>query len=288
MSKADYILRSLSKISSKRWEHYIINRIWHRLDDQEIEFVCQQGVRSADGRIYLADFFLPQLGLYLEIDEPHHEDESARIRDAIRRFDIAEASGFEERRISVSGKTLQEIDDEVDAFIELVRSSKAERVRDNTFVDWDYERRYTAALHLEAGYIAVGPRAAFRTHSEAMRCFGYTKGHYQRGAWTIPAHISEAIDLKGKSMIWFPRLYEQPDWINSMSDDGLLITEINKNPANQYDDPWDSRIVMARSRDELGRNLYRFVGVFEPIPEFRSGNEHRFRRIDTRVKTYGS
>ncbi|WP_413475970.1 AbaSI family restriction endonuclease [Hafnia paralvei] len=40
MSKDDYILRALSKISHKRWEHYIINRIFHRLNDPELEFLC--------------------------------------------------------------------------------------------------------------------------------------------------------------------------------------------------------------------------------------------------------
>ncbi|WP_408015001.1 AbaSI family restriction endonuclease [Roseovarius gahaiensis] len=38
MSKSDYILRSLSKLSSKRWEHYVINRLFHRLNDPEVEF----------------------------------------------------------------------------------------------------------------------------------------------------------------------------------------------------------------------------------------------------------
>ncbi|WP_375295724.1 MULTISPECIES: AbaSI family restriction endonuclease [Morganellaceae] len=46
MSKDDYILRALSKISHKRWEHYIINRIFHRLNDPELEFLCQQCIRK--------------------------------------------------------------------------------------------------------------------------------------------------------------------------------------------------------------------------------------------------
>lgn len=82
MSKTDYILRSLSKITKKRWEHYVINRIFHKLDDPEIEFVCQQCIRKANSpdKIYLADLFFPQLALYLEIDEEHHDSDEAKKR----------------------------------------------------------------------------------------------------------------------------------------------------------------------------------------------------------------
>lgn len=86
-------------------------------------------------------------------------------------------------------------------------------------------------------------------------------------------------------MVWFPRLYEQKRWNNSLSEDGLTITEINKNPDEAYAERWDMRIVMARSRNALNQTLYRFVGVFEVIPEFSSGNERRFRRVADTVKT---
>ena len=89
-------------------------------------------------------------------------------------------------------------------------------------------------------------------------------------------------------MVWFPKLYEQGGWINSLSKDGKVITEINRDPQHSYDEPWDYRIVMARSRDELNRTLYRFVGLFEVVPEFSSGNEHRFRRIATNIRTCSS
>ncbi|MGB1033556.1 MAG: hypothetical protein ACPGVS_00915 [Primorskyibacter sp.] len=49
---------------------------------------------------------------------------------------------------------------------------------------------------------------------------------------------------------------------------------------------WDQRIVMARSQDAFNRTLYRFIGVFEVIPGYHEGHEHRFRRIASSVKTY--
>lgn len=288
MSKADYILRSLSKISKKRWEHYVINRIFHRLDDPDVEFVCQQCVRKQDGKIYLTDLFFPQINLYLEIDEGHHENDEAKKNDAKRNFDIVEATGFEEERISVVGITLEEANKEIEKFIVKIRTRKDELVAKDSFHGWDYKHRFTAYPHLESGRIEIGPNSAFRTHKDALNCFGYNKGHLQKAVWNMPPHVSDAIGLRGKCVVWFPKLYEQPGWSNSLSDDGKIICEINKNLDGGYDEPWDMRIVMGRSRDELNRILYRFLGVFEVMQEYRNGREHRFRRVATSVKTYSA
>ena len=68
VSKEDYITRSLSNLDFKRWELYVVTRIFHRLNDPEIEFVFQQPIRNSSTRNpYLVDLFFPQLGLYLEI-----------------------------------------------------------------------------------------------------------------------------------------------------------------------------------------------------------------------------
>ena len=281
MSKADYVLRSLSKVSTKRWEHYIINRIYHRLNDPDIEFICQQCIKRGD-RYYLADLYFPQFGLYLEIDEAYHEGDQAIISDARRRLDITEATGLTEKRISAKGFSLEEVDANVEEFIEFLRQQKSEA---KDFAAWDYEHRYKPEPHIARGFITIGPHSTFRYQRDALRCFGYTKSHFQKGAWNLPPETVEKIELSGKCMVWFPRLYEQKRWNNSLSDDGLIITEINKNSDDAYAERWDTRIVMARSRNALNQTLYRFVGVFEIIPEYGSGNERRFRRVAETVKT---
>lgn len=281
MSKSDYILRSLSKLSSKRWEHYVINRLFHRLNDPEVEFVCQQCIRKGD-KYYLADIFFPQFDLYLEIDEAHHDSDNALINDARRRFDIAEASGLTEVRISTSGVSIEQVDASIEEFIDLIRRRKSEA---SEFNAWDYEGRYKPEAHIARGFITIGPHSVFRYQKDALRCFGYTKGHFQRGVWNLPAEVVDEIELSGACMVWFPRLYEQKRWSNSLSEDGCVITEVSKNPEETYSERWDRRIVMARSRNVLNQTLYRFVGVFEVIPDFSSGNEHRFRRISKSVKT---
>ncbi|MBW6100161.1 hypothetical protein KZ774_08700 [Escherichia coli] len=69
-----------------------------------------------------------------------------------------------------------------------------------------------------------------------------------------------------KCMVWFPKLYGNSDWGNELTDDGNKIIERNIKDDEGYTERWDKRIVMAHSRDELNRTLYRFLGVFEAIP----------------------
>ncbi|MEX9773405.1 AbaSI family restriction endonuclease, partial [Morganella morganii] len=225
MSKDDYILPALSKISHKRWEHYIINRIFHRLNDPELEFLCQQCIRKEghSGKIYLADLLFPQLKLYLEIDEAHHDSDEAKMADAIRRLDIMEATGFIEKRIPANNITLDKIDHLVDEFILLVRDRKVQLKAQSLFCPWDYDGRYTAQKYRDAGFIEAGPYAAFRYHRDALQCFGYgDKGHHQSGSWRVPETVVKAIGLDGDVIVWFPRLYKAGEWDNSLSIDGDL------------------------------------------------------------------
>lgn len=289
MSKDDYILRALSKISHKRWEHYIINRIFHRLDDLDLEFVCQQCIRKEghSGKIYLADLLFPQLKLYLEIDEAHHDSDEAKMADGIRRLDIMEATGFIEKRIPAHNTTQDKINHLVDEFIVLVRDIKAQQKAQDMYHPWDYGTRYTAQKHINAGFIEAGPYAAFRYHKDALQCFGYgDKGHHQSGSWRVPESVVKAIGLDGDVMVWFPRLYKAGEWDNSLSIDGDLITEKSLNPTRNYRETWRYRIVMAHSRDELNRTLYRFLGVFTQDEQLSSEGVNVFKRVDTRIKVY--
>lgn len=280
MSKDEYIRRSLSKTRHKTWEHYAVTRIFHRLNDPEVEFVCQQCIRRADGKFYLADLFFPQFGIYLEIDEGYHEGDAQRVADAIRSFDIADSAGLTEHRIAAVGVSIEQFDRNIDHFIDVIRDAKRNSV---AFRPWSFEGRYTAAPHLEKGYLEIGRDAAFRTHRDALQCFGYKRGDFQRGVWAVPPETVERIGLKGKCVVWFPTLREHKNWDNSLSEDGLTIVEKNRDIKHEYKDDLGVRITMARSRDMLNSNLYRFVGAFEVDEDFRIGNEHRFHRIASKL-----
>jgi very-short-patch-repair endonuclease len=284
-AKQEYFLKSLSKIAKKKWEYYIISRVLHRLDDLEIEFACQKCFRTSDNKFYYGDLFFPQFNLYLEIDEPHHETDLAKVNDALRRFDIVEATGLEEVRIATKTNTIQEINKKVDEFITLLKKRKDAAIKSSTFRIWEFENLFQSEIHLKKGFVEIGPQSAFRTQRDALECFGYNKGHFQRGVWNLPPQTSKAIGLEGSCVVWFPRLIEQKDWNNSLSDDGKFIFEKCKNMSSSYTSSWDYRIVMARSRDSFNQTLYRFVGVFEEIRGESNSYSRKFRRHATRVNT---
>ena len=291
MSRADYVVRSLAKAASKRWEHYVIGRIIHRLNDPEIEFICQQAVRRPDGNgIYLADLFFPQLEMYLEVDEGQHSQEKHTLRDVRREADIVNATGFKEHRITVydlgpSERKLDELDRRVDEYIEQLRAAKQTLQASGEFKAWDYERRYSPERHIEQGTMEVGPYTAFRYHRDALRCFGYLKGHYQKAVWNLPPEVVKELGGEGKWCVWFPKLYDQPKWENSLSEDGTVIVEKPKFTDQLQAEPWDRRVVFAHSKDSLNRTLYRFLGVFKLDANDMPRGGKTFVRTNDRVKT---
>ena len=265
----------------------MIGRIIHSLNDFSIEFKCQQPIHKGDGSgIFLVDLLFPQLRVYLEVDEPQHTNAKHRLRDIDRTRDIFDTTGFEEIRLPVNeGMRLEDVNTAVDAFVMKLRDMKQASIAAGSFETWDYDRALSARPHLERGFIGVGPDAAFRTAVEALKCFGFNGRAYMRGAWTLPVETVELIGGTGSWCVWFPRLYPHAGWLNQISDDGMEILEQNADPMHSYVDRWDTRIVMARKRDELNRTLYRFMGVFDAVPEFKSGNRHLYQRVRTEIAT---
>ena len=87
--KLDYMARLFRKIRNKRFESYAIQRIWHRLDDPRVRFVTQQYFKRQDnGRYALADLYLPQIKLVVEIDEGQHNNIENKNLDAKRSSEI--------------------------------------------------------------------------------------------------------------------------------------------------------------------------------------------------------
>jgi len=267
ITKIDYITRSLSKIKHKPWELYVISRIIHKLDDLDVEFKCQQLVRRREG-VALVDMFFPQLGIYLEVDEPQHRTKTHQLSDKERKLEIFDATGLTECRIEVfeTNKDGKPIDKDVgdlnylvDLFIKKISERKLELQKTGKFLAWDIEQKYSPKPHIDRGYIDVNDTdVAFRYVRDALECFGYTGGHYEQGTW--------AIDKDRDLYIWFPKLFNQNDWKNKLSDDGMVIFEIyEKDIADGYRKAMKNkknRIVFAHETDVLGKTLYKFKGVF--------------------------
>jgi very-short-patch-repair endonuclease len=291
-TKDNYILTSLRKIRNKEWEFFIVSRIIHGLDDDEIEFVTQQLVRRPNKSWALMDLYFPQFGLHIEIDEPKHLTQQEA--DAKRERDIVQITGSKTVHIEIAGsentrKSIATIRAEVDALIEDIKKRKELAIQDNSFEPWDFERQYSAAPVIERGVVSIEDNVRFHLQEEALRCFGYQKGRLQRGAWVIPDGSND--------VVWFPRLFEYNIWKNELINDGETILE----RANDNDDtlyrsglasiaqqighgrkyPGRKHIVFAKAKDAMGFQLLRYVGTFEMNLNASTLDTLQFDRVST-------
>ena len=277
ISKDEYILRNFSKIKHKKWELYIITRIIHLLNDPDIEFVCQQTIRTRNERRYIADLCFPGLKLYYEVDEVQHSSVQHQIADQVREREIIDATDFVEQRIRVydqdnNYKGLNEVNKEIDAFIEFVRIRKEEFLSRGEFMPWDYENRFCPDYHIERGYIDIQDNVAFLTHRDALQCFGYEGGHYQKAVWNIP---------DSNKAVWFPKLYPNDTWENSLSDDFKKIIMKNRVGLTLSDPEKKEWIVFAHYRNLLDQTIYKFLGEFH----LSLDNSDNFKYVFNRKKS---
>ena len=293
ITKDDYILRNFSKIQHKSWELYVITRLIHLLDDPEIEFVCQQLIRTPNGKRYLADLCFPSLGVYLEIDEFHHTSKENVISDKHRKMEIIDATSFEETRIKIFDdknnlKKLNEINQEIDIFIEELKTRKEELKNAGKFIAWNYENKFSPEPYINKGYIEVKDNVTFLYHKDALRLFGYNGGHHQGALWKIKEINKE---------VWFPKLYKNNDWDNTLSDDSkkiemkLIKGDSLKNyykKENFYKKEHLPNIVFAHYSNLLGQTVYKFLGEFEISIKESSEFAVIYNRKNTRVElNYG-
>lgn len=298
VSKQEYIVRSFAKLKHKKWELYVITRIFHLLNDLNIEFVCQQPILSVNNKRHLVDVYFPQFKLCLEIDEKHHNSPVQQRKDEEREQKILEKrveeiglEGTEKlriERIKIAQAhdvehTLSAINSQIDSFVARLNKEKSQKKT----LSWDFENKFSPIPFIEKGCLRVEDKPWFRSQKTALACFGYKGDHWQKAVWPInPAELGY--------QVWFVRLTKHKDWHNILSDDGLVLTEtlIKKCEVEErkqlQNDRDGKKCIFVRKKDDLARTLYRFIGVFEKIdgPKRNAGNclQWRYKRISSTVK----
>lgn len=272
--KLDYISRLFSKISHKRTESYVINRLWNKLDDTRIQFVLQQYVLRKEGQYALADVYLPQLKLAVEVDEPYHYDN--KEADKIRQSEIAEY--MDVRRIRcynvVDGKvvdcSLEEVNQRTDDVVAYIKQRITELGDD--FRPWkDID---TVSDIQERGGLSVKDDISLYTIDDIAAVFGTRPKH--RGFLRASG---VAVPNKPDEVVWWPNTSHRK-WDNSLQEDGVTITECPRNESEraahvkQHIGSNEKRIVFLRYTDMLGLTSYRFMGVYQMNKE-RSVKENR-------------
>ena len=107
-----------------------------------------------------------------------------------------------------------------------------------------------------------------------MQCFGYDGGHYQQAVWKIP---------DSNKAVWFPKLYPNDTWENSLSDDFKKIIMKNRVGLTLSDPEKKEWIVFAHYRNLLDQTIYKFLGEFHLSLEESDNSQYIFNRKKSKI-----
>jgi hypothetical protein len=226
--------------------------------------------------------FFPQLHIHIEIDEGHHKKQIEW--DKLREVDIINATGYEILRVDVT-KDIETVNSEISEIVKIIRNRKASVA---VFKPWDIVAEQNPQTYIDKGYIDLKDDCAFRTSVDAANCFG--NDYKPMGIWTGGAkHPKEP-----NKLIWFPKLYNNGKWNNSISYDETEIREIceiqemlKSHIDGVLAKAGQNRIVFARVKGPLGDIRYRFKGEYKlDIQATNYLDGLLWRRVSEQVKTY--
>ena len=265
LDELTYYARLLTKLRNKKYEFYVVSRIIHLLNDTEIQFTTQQVVRKNDGRRYLIDLYFPQFQLAVEVDESYHlSNEEA---DRVREREIVAYTDVEFFRIKCDDNSnIESVHQRINKLIDKIRHLKKNR----NFKAYSYQDEFSVDKWLKVGKLRISDGAKFRTHADVLRLFGKNFRLHQAGS----------SPLNEKVQVWFPKLYNNNDWINSISPDGRAIEQTRVGNDMEIKEIKDS-IVFAHQEDVLGNIYYSFKGVFRCTRH--TENEIYYERIATEI-----
>lgn len=267
--KLEYMTRLFAKISKKKTENYVISRIWHQLNDNRIKLVVQQYIRRTQDKYALADLYLPQLNIFIEINEPFHKNniEVDRVRNeeilqVIHSKPIVIDCGDVIDEDTVRWKSIEDIHIQISETIQTIKKTIIEQ--GDKFRPWEGGSTLSVEYHRKKGHLKVEDNEYVRTIDEAFAIFGVKAKH--RGFFRV---AGATIPNKENEIVWCPNSVHRI-WSNELSDDGLEIREYNKIDeqvhkahVERFVSANQIRVTFFREEDELGFNFYRFVGVFE-------------------------
>ena len=266
--KKEYILAQLSRTNKKNYENYIITRIIHLLNDLDIKFVTQQYFKRPDGNFGLTDLYFPQFNLSIEIDEDHHSNVCSMQKDKIRDRDYLVATKnltqhpkeWSPKRIKAyNDYSINMINSQVDEVVKYIQDKKKEL---QNFTVWDPNREFT---YEDVDIFNVEDQIVFKRIVDAINYFRNKSNKYQG----YQSAAAETMD--GKRILWFPKLFKNKDWNNSISKDEKWIEEIpislskGKDHLNKIlsSESKQNRIVFAKVKDNLGFINYKFKGYYQ-------------------------
>lgn len=286
--KLYYLVKTLSRTERKDKENYVVNRIYHNLNDLEIKPMTQKYVKKhtdIKNSYYLIDLYFPQFNIGIECDEEHHKKHENP--DKLRTEDIiGELNDYREERIKVYDTTITDVNTRIDEIISLLKTCKQEQIKNGTFKKW--EILTPQEYFTDKDKITTEDDIEFSTIKETCNLIFGTNYKGQQKSW-FPIKT-----IKNKNITaWFPQLAIEKDnaifasssgWLNTINDNKNTIFEykdFGKNANNDFDKR--KRITFMKMKDKItNKSSYKFLGVFLPIS--KENGIVTYKRIDTEFK----
>ena len=290
-TKLEYVARCLSRGTQKKFETYVINAIYTKLNNSNLEIKTQQYVNTKNGKKFI-DLYFPQLKIAIEIDEGYHDNPCQKIQDKKRmdsiKLAVLETTILEEEKnieflrvpIVSNGKyvTLENLNLCID---EIVKKINLEIEKKQPLV-WIYDYDDKIQNVIKRGYLKIGDE--FGRIEDIMKLFGKNKVRPQVCTHKICENIyvwSPTLSVKGSN---------RAGWVNTITEDLVEIFESGVKGTKSKtigDVEWDKdkntkRIVFLKFKDALGNNGRRFIGVYV-ADRFDSNKQAEvWKRIETK------
>jgi hypothetical protein len=278
MNKTEYLARMLNKrTKNKNFENFVVNAIYFRINNLDLEPVTQQYVKRDNNKYALIDLYFPQINYAIEVDEGHHLFEENEIKDKIRSIDIHERIRCQIKRIKIFEKNteprpIEDINKEINEIVQEIK----DRIRlKNKPIRWlDYDEK----LEL------LKKKDKLRTNDD-IDFYGITKilNFFERKTnngkeYENYQHAYKEDFSKGYSL-WVPHwsVKDQKNnfisingWVNYPSEDMEEITEIDvngtetpKSEIGEHNENGIKRITFMHMNDRFGKDCCRFIGIYE-------------------------
>lgn len=286
MDKKEYILRQFSRTNHKSYENYCITRIFHKLNDFEVQFITQQMFTRTGEDIALADLYLPQLNIIVEVDEAHHknqtQEDKQREQDIINNKikALEEVIPFKRKIYRIDAtESIEKINQRIDEIVSEIKNAKV--AMGIKFPKWEVNY-HEPEYYINKGEISTEEKASFKTIQHVANLFNrYSekKRVYNEDGKYIGTQQSFLDEEGSNILVWLPKLtinkgdYKGNPYLNTISEDGKIVNETPKNTEskaaflndhiNGKKKEFTTRYLFAKYKDSNGEDRYRFRGIFE-------------------------
>lgn len=263
--QVQYITRLFKKTSSKAIEHYCLTRLWHRLDNVEIEIVPQQYVNRHTDKYALTDVYLPQFKMHIEVNEPAHYNSPDRIQADEQRKQQVEKNTGHTLYVIDCRQDLSQIHKQIDDIVQNINDSLSEQKKNGEFKPWQPDIERNPEFWKAKKTITVADDISLNRIEDICELFDADFNRVKRGFNRLGALLHPR---NNNYMLWWPSENKRSDWLNKLSENEQEITEThsdNSKTSKHFHNCSNSpvlRIVFFHKKDILGLTSYKFKGVY--------------------------